>query len=180
MKPFHLASAGVLVAFVLFSPAAAYAATSFNDSTCPNVTPLGQHLNDLVDTSKTLSDELVGAAQAMVDGYRTCKRGYDDNTYNNRAGGTGTSVTDGNVVGRLYARLALARSLQRIGIYAVDGKKYADARTAFSDAMKNLDEMSTIDVGSLAFSDSTEHRLLTEGRELENKIRIFVDGIPAQ
>lgn len=171
-----------VIAFVTLatiSHSRARAEDAFGDQTCPNVTPAGRHLNALVDASTILSDDLVSAAQAMVDGYRACKHGYDDNAYHNHEGETGTSVTDALPIGRLYARLALARSLQRVGVYAVDGKKYADARIAFADAIKNIDEMATIDVGSLAFGDTSEHRMLGEGQDLKKQVESSVVNLPA-
>lgn len=66
----------IAAALAALSPSVAGADAQFDDQTCPNVTPLGRFLNGIVDSSKVLTDELMVAARALVDGYRECVRGY--------------------------------------------------------------------------------------------------------
>ena len=164
---------------IALMPAIAAADTAFEDQTCPNVTPLGRHLNEIVDASKTLTDDLVAAAAAMVAGYRECMNGYDHDQYNNRNDAQG-QVTNATAIGRLYARLGLARSLERVGIYAYDGKKYADARADYVEAVKWIDSMQTLAEGA-SVGDSTnspQGRLLTKGADLKKTLQADVAQLP--
>lgn len=150
---------------------------SFEDTTCPNVTQAGRHLNDLVDTSKVLTDDLVAAAAAMVGGYRECVAGYDRDQYNN-TNGTAGQVTNLTPVGRLYARLALARSLERIGEYAADAKKYGDARAAYTEAIKWIDDMDSIAAGGPSFGDTPQGRLISKGADAKKSAQTALAQLP--
>ncbi len=174
-----------IAALVLGSALAGFAcsgpatAEPFDDQICPNVNDAGRRLNSLIDASKLLTDDLVAAAQAMVDGYRTCVRGYDDNTYN-QPEAAGQQHTNGTIVGRIYARLALARALQRIGEYDSEGKKFADAKTAFDEAIARVDEMKTIpSVEAMGgVGDSPEHRLIVKGDDLRKQLEANEAALP--
>jgi hypothetical protein len=174
-----------IAAFVLGTALAGFpssgpaAADQFDDQICPNVNDAGRRLNSLIDASKLLTDDLVAAAQAMVDGYRTCVRGYDDNTYN-QPEAAGQQHTNGTTVGRVYARLALARALQRIGEYDADGKKFADAKSSFDEAIARIDEMKAIpSVEAMGgVGDSPEHRLIAKGDGLRKQIEASEAALP--
>lgn len=167
----------VLAALTFVTPLAARADDVFEDQTCPNVTPLGRHLNEIVDTSKVLTDDLVAAANAMVAGYRECMNGYDHDLYNNRTDSQG-QVTNATEIGRIYARLGLSRSLERVGIYAADAKKYPDARASYTEAVKWIDSMQAIVEGS-PVGDSPEGRLLAKAADLKIAVQGDLAKLPA-
>jgi hypothetical protein len=174
---FSLAFGVVTAGSTFVAPASA--ATEFSDETCPNVDDAGRKLNAIIDSSRLLTDDLIAAAAAMVDGYRVCMRGYDDNTYN-QAEAAGQQHTNATSVGRIYARLGLARALQRVGDYAADQKKYGDAKIAYDEALKRIDEMSTIpslDIGG-GLGDTPEHRLIAKGADLRKAIETSEAALP--
>jgi hypothetical protein len=161
-------------------PTAPAFAAPFDDQTCPNVNDAGRRFNALVDASGVLGPDLVAAAQAMVDGYRACVKGYDDNVYN-QPEAAGQQHTNATAVGRIYARLGLARSLERVGRFAADEKRYADAKAAYDEAIKRIDEMKTIPsleaMGPVG-GDSPEHRLIVKGDDLRAKIVAAEAALP--
>jgi hypothetical protein len=155
-------------------------AAEFEDQTCPNANDAGRHLNSLNDSGKATADDAMAAAQAMVTAYRECVRGYDNDVYN-QPEAAGQQHNNGTPIGRIYARLALARSLQRVGIYDIDLKKYADAKAAYDEALKHLDEMKSIPSLEMAGplgGGSPEHTLLTKGDDLRKEIEAGEAALP--
>jgi len=178
MSPRLLRTALILTALAAAVGATATAADQFDDQTCPNVTPLGIKLNAIVDSTTVLTPELLAASNAMVDGYRACMRGYDNDVYNQRYA-PGAQITNAIPVGRVYARLSLARSLQRVAAYAVDDKRFDDARAAYTEALKRLNEMNAIAAYGTEFAGETaEHRLARVGEQLKKDLTADLAALP--
>ena len=180
MSPRLLRTGLILTALAAAVGATATAADQFDDQTCPNVTPLGIKLNALVVSTTVLTPDLLAAANAMVDGYRACMRGYDSDVYN-QPNTPGAEHTNAIPVGRIYARLSLARSLQRVAAYAADDKRFDDARAAYTEALKRLTEMDAIAAYGTQFGlggETPEHRLVRLGEQLKKDLTADLAALP--
>ncbi|MGH7727910.1 MAG: hypothetical protein ACREM2_03845 [Vulcanimicrobiaceae bacterium] len=175
-------AAAALTAFAAASQPAAADNATFNDPQCPNVNPTGQHLDAILAQSKVLTPDLMATAKAMIDGYLSCMKGYDQQQYqggSNFGGGAGESQTNAVVVDRIYTRLQVARSLQRVGTYQADAKNDADARASYQQAISYLDQMPQIESLGEISSSSPDARLLREGLQLKTYLQAAIAGLPS-
>lgn len=162
---------GLAVALTLALPMVARADDLFTDGTCEKATPVGRHLNELVQKNNTLTPELMAAATEMRDIYEACVSGYDRDTRNSAGrGGEQFSNTNGAIVGRVYSRLALARALQRLGQYDGYDKNLVEAEKAYSEALRRLDEMEQINPVGVTHPGTPERSLAMKGRDLRPTI----------
>ncbi len=155
--------------------AAQPASAPFSDEACPAATPFGRHLNDLNTQGKPSNDELVATAKQLVEAYRGCVQGYDRDA---RDRSTSDQSNDYVVTHRMYARLALARALQRVGLYAA---QLGDPKTAAADyqaALKPLDEIDSIGGDAASSLEGSERKLLTEAHDLRASLQSAQKGMP--
>ena len=158
---------GLAVAVSLVLPMVARADDIFTDGTCEKATPVGRHLNELVQKNNTLTPELMAVATEMRDIYEGCVSGYDRDARNSAGrGGEQFSNTNGAIVGRVYSRLALARALQRLGQYDGYDKNLAEAEKAFTEALRRLDEMEQMNPVGVTHPGTPERSLAMKGRDL--------------
>ncbi len=151
------------------------AASPFVDEACPNATALGQHLNELNAQAKPSNDQLIATAKQLVDAYRSCAQSYDRDVH----GKNSDQSTDYVVAHRMYARLALARSLQRVAAYNAQLGDPAAAKANYDAALKPLDEIESIggDVGDTM--EGSERKLLNEARDLRGTLQSAEKALPA-
>lgn len=139
--------------------------TAFTDDSCPMATPAGRHLNEVGAQPTHTNDDMLAAARALADAYRACVASYDSDLHHPVA----DQSSDKLVVGRMYSRLALARSLQRLGMF--HGQLHAPAQAKSEDdaALKSLDEVEAIGAGAQLGAGS-EGKLLVESRSLRDEL----------
>ena len=172
IKPF----AGMAFAAALLAAPPASAdtpAAAFTDDACPAATPLGRHLNAIDPQSAAAQDDILATAKAMVGAYRDCVMSFD----NDARGHQQDASNDYVVTHRMYARLALARSLQRVASSAAQLHDPASAKREYDAALQRLAEMETIGVGAQG-SAGTEGRLLRESRDLHDAIVTAEKALP--
>lgn len=159
------------LAAALAHPMPASSDDLFTDGTCEKATPAGRHLNELVEKNNTLTPELKTAATQMRDIYEECVTGYDrDARSSSGRGGEQFTNTNGAIVGRLYARLALARALQRVAQYDVYDKDVVAARNSYDEALQRLDELERIEPFANSHPGTPERSLVMKGQALRPAI----------
>jgi len=160
-------AAAMLAATVIVPMPTPAADQAFNDTVCEKASPVGRRLNDLVSKNDSLTPELLATALEMRDVYADCVTGYDrDSTSRAGHGGEQYGSTNAAIVGRLYARLALAQAEQRVAEYEGYDKKFDDAAAALADANKRLNEMEGIEPFAQAHSGTPERRLLARAQDV--------------
>ncbi len=170
---FKLAVAVALIA----QPAIAGAqqAAPFVDEACPNATLPGRHLNELNAQVKPSSDQLMANAKQLVDAYRSCAQSYDNDVHAKN----GDQSSDYLVTHRMYARLALARSLQRVGAYNAQLGDSVAAKANYNAAVKPLDEIESIGGDAASSLEGSERKLLNEARDLRGTLQSAEKALPA-
>lgn len=176
----NLASFALATVLAASSPVRA-GESSFTDTVCEKATPIGRHLNELVEKNNVLTVELMSSANAFRDVYEDCVSGYDrDSTSSTGHGGEQYGSSNGAIIGRLFSRLALARALQRVAQYDAYDKNFDAARTALSEASKRLDEMEVIAPFAQSHPGSSERNLVTRAREFRAMLESSVKNLVQQ
>ncbi len=116
----------------------------------------------------------MATANGLVAAYRDCVTSFDRETH---AHG-GDASSDYVVSHRMYARLALARSLQRTGTYAAQLHDSATAKSNFDEALKSLAEVESIGVAARG-SEGAETKLLQSSRSLHDDLVTAEKALPA-
>jgi len=155
--------------------AGAQQAAPFVDEACPNATLPGRHLNELNAQAKPSSDQLMANAKQLVDAYRNCTESYDRDVH----GKNGDASSDYVVTHRMYARLALARSLQRVAAYNAQLADPAIAKANYDAALKPLDEIESIGGDAASSLEGSERKLLNEARDLRGTLQSAEKALPA-
>lgn len=155
---------------------AASADTQFADDACPQANASGRTLNSLNAGGKATNDQIMTAAQGLVDAYKDCASAFDATS---RMKNNDGQSTDYIVVHRAYARLQLARSLQRIGSLHEQLKETDKARAAYQAAMQPLDELDAVIGTQDISSNGSEGKILAEGRDLRAALKTSLAGLPA-
>lgn len=171
---FKISVAAALIATQPGIAMAQQAPAPFNDEACPNATPLGRHLNELNAQAKPSNDQLMATAKQLVDAYRNCAQSYDREVNAKNS----DESTDYIVTNRMYARLALARSLQRVAAYNAQLGDPTAAKANYDAALKPLDEIDSIggDVGGSI--NGNERMLLNEARDLRGTVQNAEKALP--
>ncbi len=156
--------------------AAQQSVVPFDDEACPAATPFGRHLNELNAEAKPSNDDLMSTAKQLVDAYRGCVRGYDKDAHDRS---TSDESSDYVVTHRMYSRLALARSLQRVGAYAAQLGDAKTAQLSYQAALKPLDEIDSIGGDVAGSIEGSERKLLTEAHDLRGTIEAAQKTLPA-
>jgi len=150
-------------------------ASLFTDDACPQANGPGRKLNALNRQANASSDDMVAAAQGLVDAYHDCMIDYDRDA----AGHSIDQSTDYVVVHRAYARLQFARSLQRVASFAAQLHNPASARSNYDAALDVLKQIEGIIGNShLTATEGSEGRLLAESRSLRDDIVAAVGALP--
>ena len=153
----------------LGTAAHADAPTAFNDSTCPQANDPGRKLNSLSAGGSASSDDMMAASQGLVDAYKDCVTTSDRSDHSKNA----DHQSDYVIVTRVYSRLQLGRSYQRIGSFYEQLHDPVKARAAYDSALLALGEIDGIlSDGTVGLVDrgSPEVRLRGEAHDLHDQL----------
>jgi hypothetical protein len=170
----RILTVATLGASILAARASAHADTPakpapFTDSTCPEANDSGRKLNALNVAGNVSGDDLMAAAEGLVAAYKECRMNYDQLVNRTDADHETNSIA----VGRIYSRLQLARSYQRIGYYREQLHYPAEAKVQYDLALEPLAQIEQIMEGSrvgIADRESAEFKLQAQEQALHTQI----------
>ena len=154
------------------------ASAAFNDPTCPQANDAGRKLNALNAAGNVSGDDLMAASQGLVDAYRDCVKTSDHDQYSKNS----DHQSDYIGVSRIYSRLQLSRSYQRIGSFYEQLHQPDKAKDAYTSALAPLSEIDGITSGAnLGLQDrsSPEFRMETESKMLHDQLESSIAKLPA-
>jgi hypothetical protein len=153
-------------------PASGQTPPPFTDPACPDATPVSRQLSAMLASSSALTPELMQTTQQLATIYAECAAGYDRDA----AGAAGAQ--DQNLLNRrLYAHLALARALLRVGNFDAVAHKYDPARAAYDSALASIAIMNAVTPEQTP-PGSSARALLDKSREVLNQIEVAQAALP--
>jgi hypothetical protein len=161
-------------AALLHLPASGQTPPPFTDPACPDATPVSRQLSAMLASSSALTPEIMQTTQQLATIYAGCAAGYD------RDAAASAGPPDPSALNRrLYAHLALARALLRVGNFDAVARKYDPAHAAYDSALASIAIMNAVTPEQTP-PGSSARALLDKGREVLTEIEAAEAALPAR